>query len=72
MRAALRAWGCRNALTPFEIASMPVRALEPDANARSRTKNVIAPAPAGSASGVDRGGQVPSAHLPTPAPIIAR
>ena len=26
VRAALRACGCRNALTPFEIASMPVRA----------------------------------------------
>ena len=72
MRAALRAWGCRNALTPFEIASMPVNAAEPEANARSRTKNVTAPAPAGIASGVVATGHVVSAHLPTPTPIITR
>ena len=58
MRAALRACGCRNALTPFEIASMPVSAAEPEAKARSRTKNVTAPAPAGIASGVVATGHV--------------
>ena len=40
--AALRACGRRNAVTPFEIASTPVNALHPEANARNRT---IAPTP---------------------------
>ena len=35
--AALRACGRRNAVTPFEIASTPVSALQPEANARSST-----------------------------------
>ena len=45
VRAAFFACGWRNALTPFEIASTPVSAAEPEANARSRTKMVTAPAP---------------------------
>src|SRR4051812_13414943 len=72
VRAALRAWGCRNALTPLEIASIPVSAAEPDAKARSRTKKVTALAPAGIASGVVATGQVVAAHLPMPRPIITR
>src|SRR4051812_45433918 len=43
--------GTRNALTPFAIASTPVRAVEPDEKARRRTKRVIAPVPAGRALG---------------------
>ena len=44
VRAALRACGRRNALTPLAIASTPVSAVEPEANARRRTKSPIAPA----------------------------
>ena len=50
--AAFFPCGWRNALTPFAIASTPVRAVEPDENARSRTNSVIAPVPTGSACGV--------------------
>ena len=46
--------GCRNALTPFAIASTPVSAVEPDANARSTTKSVTAPVPAGERMRRDR------------------
>ena len=42
--AALRACGRRNAVTPFEIASTPVSALQPDANARSSTTRPTPPA----------------------------
>ena len=37
--AAFRPCGARNALTPFEIDSTPVRAAAPDENARRRTKS---------------------------------
>ncbi len=50
--AAFLPCGRRKAFTPFAIASTPVRAVEPDENARSRTKSVIAPVPTGSAFGV--------------------
>ena len=50
--AAFRPCGLRNAFTPFAIASTPVSAVEPDENARRRTKSVIAPVPTGSAFGV--------------------
>src|SRR6266496_922026 len=50
--AALRPCGRRNAFTPFAIASTPVRAVEPDEKARSRTKSVMAPVPTGRAFGV--------------------
>src|SRR5690242_12379909 len=50
--AAFFPCGRRNALTPFAIASTPVRAVEPDENARRSTNSVIVPAPAGSACGV--------------------
>ena len=52
--AAFFPCGWRNALTPFAIASTPVSAVEPDENARRRTKSVIAPVPAGSGFGDDR------------------
>ena len=45
VRAAFFACGCLKAETPFEMASTPVSALDPDANARSRAKSVIAPVP---------------------------
>ena len=41
---ALRHSGLRNAGTPFEIASTPVTAAPPDANARSKMNTVTAPA----------------------------
>src|SRR4029079_11084290 len=43
--------GLRNALTPFAIASTPVSAVEPDANARSTTNAVMAPTPLESGCG---------------------
>ena len=42
--AALRACGRRNAGTPLEIASTPVRAVAPDENARSTVNSPTAPA----------------------------
>ena len=50
--AAFFPCGRRNALTPFAIASTPVSAVDPDENARRRTKSVIVPAPTGSGCGV--------------------
>src|SRR4051812_25286590 len=49
--AAFLPCGRRNALTPFAIASTPVSAVDPDENARRRTKSVIVPVPTGSACG---------------------
>ena len=43
--AAFVAWGFLKALTPFAIASTPVRAPEPEAKARRSTKMVTAPVP---------------------------
>jgi len=40
--AAFLAWGRRNAGTPFEMASTPVSAVEPDANARRMKYSPIA------------------------------
>ena len=64
--AAFFPCGCRNALTPFAIASTPVRAVEPDENARSRTKSVITPVPVGSGLRHDRLLQVPGRVLDEP------
>ena len=56
--AALRACGRRNALTPFEIASTPVSALQPEANARSSTTDAHPAArPTGAGSGTCGSGQ---------------
>ncbi len=41
--AALRACGARNAGTPLLIASTPVRAVQPDANARTSSTAVRTP-----------------------------
>ena len=41
--AALRLLGSLNAGTPLEIASTPVSAVQPDANARSARKIVASP-----------------------------
>ncbi len=41
--AALRALGFRNAGTPLLIASTPVRAVQPEANARSASSTVRYP-----------------------------
>ena len=71
MRAAFRACGCRKALTPFEIASTPVRALDPEAKARRTANSVIAPAPTGSWSGTTAVGHVPTVQRATPVSISA-
>ena len=49
--AAFLPCGFLNALTPFAIASTPVSAVEPDANARRTTNRVTAPAPGSSGCG---------------------
>ena len=54
--AAFFPCGWRKALTPFAIASTPVSAVEPDENARRRTKTVTAPVPAASGLRHDRVG----------------
>ena len=67
VRAALRAWGRRNALTPLAIASTPVRAVDPEAKARMSTKSPIAPTPTGIGSGATVGPHSPSAQRAAPA-----
>ena len=58
VRAALVGCGRRNAGTPFEIASTPVSALQPDANARRMTISpTLAASPTGAASGTCAVGQ---------------
>src|ERR1700759_168244 len=52
VRAAFFACGRLNALTPLAIASTPVSALAPDANAFSTRKIDSAPTPGGRAFGV--------------------
>ena len=69
--AAFFACGWRNALTPFEIASTPVSAADPDANARSSTNSVTAPAPAATGCGATACGHVPTVHLTAPTAISA-
>ncbi len=66
--AAFRACGRRNAGTPFEIASTPVSAVDPEANACRITNSPMAPAwPIGrSASGWTAAGQPPKAHFASP------
>src|SRR5512133_344511 len=71
VRAAFLPAGGRKALTPFEIDSTPVSAAAPDANARRRTNTPTVPAPAAIGSGTCACPHVPSAHFPTPVPIIA-
>src|SRR5207247_11003056 len=63
--------GRLKALTPFEIDSTPVRAAEPDANARRRTKTVTVPTPAGTGSGTVACAQPVVAHWTTPVPMTA-
>src|SRR6266542_4744155 len=72
VRAAFRAWGGRNAVTPFEIDSTPVTAAEPDAKALSRTKTVSVPVPAASGCGTSACGHAPAVHLASPTEIMAR
>jgi len=67
--AAFDAWGFLNALTPFAMASTPVRALEPEAKARSSTNSVTAPVPAGSGFGATACGGDPSMHSTSPTAI---
>ena len=63
--AAFRACGRRNAGTPFEMASTPVSAVDPDENAWRITKR-LAPAAAPArmwSAGTTAWGQPPAAHL---------
>jgi hypothetical protein len=71
VRAAFLPGGGLNAFTPFEIASTPVSAEAPDANACSSTKTPTAPAPAAIGSVACTVGQSPAAQRPTPVPTIA-
>ena len=58
VRAAFVGCGRRNAGTPFEIASTPVSALQPDANARRMTISpTLAASPTGAGSGTCAVGQ---------------
>src|SRR6186997_2485398 len=66
VRAAFFDFGGLNALTPFEIASTPVRAEAPDAKARRTTSSVTAPTPTVVGSVTCACGQAPVAHFPTP------
>ena len=66
--AALRPCGRRKAFTPFAIASTPVSAVDPDANARSTTKAVTAPVPAARRSGTTACGHPDAAQRATPVP----
>src|SRR6266404_4715796 len=70
--AAFFPCGLRNAFTPFAIASTPVRAVEPEANARRTTNVVTAPSPAVSGCETVASGQPVVAHLVTPTPINAK
>src|SRR5215471_10822717 len=69
VRAAFFACGFLNALTPLAIASTPVSALAPDANALRTRKSVSVPTPAGSGFGVWTV-QVPVVHFATPTPTM--
>src|SRR5437764_1964718 len=64
--AAFLPCGRLNALTPFAIASTPVRAVEPDEKARRTTNAVTAPTPLVSGCGAAACGHVPSAQRATP------
>src|SRR6476620_3481040 len=71
VRAAFCPCGDLNAPTPFEIDSTPVRAAAPDANARRTTSTPTLPAAATvTGSGTWACRQPPTAHFPTPTPII--
>ncbi len=70
--AAFRPCGRRNALTPFAIASTPVSAVEPEANARRTTKAVTAPVPAAIGWGTTAWGQLDTAQRVTPVPTRSR
>ena len=70
-RRAVWASGARNAGTPSETASIPVRAAHPDEKARSTRKAVRAsPPPLGTAG--TPAAVAPSAHWTPPQPISTR
>src|SRR2546422_10243447 len=56
--------GSRKAGTPFEIASMPVKAVQPEENAR-RSRNSVSPSTAGTGGG---GGASPAPKSNPPRP----
>ena len=68
VRAAFFDCGRLKALTPFAIASTPVRALAPEENAFRIRKMPRAPAPGASSCGETARGQPVVAHFVTPTP----
>src|SRR3954466_6673088 len=70
--AAFRPCGRRDGVTPLAIASTPVRAVDPDANARNTTNAVTAPMPPASGCGAAACGHVPSAQRTRPTPTSAK
>ena len=69
--AAFFPWGFRKALTPLAIASTPVSAVEPDENARRRTKRVTPPVPAAIGFGTTACGGCPRIVFTRPTPTRA-
>src|ERR1700751_826953 len=70
--AAFFPCGWRKALTPLAIASTPVRAVDPDENARRTTKTVTAPAPAGRGFGTTAWWRFPVMSRKSPTPTSTR
>ena len=65
------AWGGRKAWTPLAMASTPVRALQPDANARRSTSTpIVAAVPGVTGDGVTAWGRVPVASRTMPITIV--
>ena len=71
VRAAFFDCGRLKAVTPFEIASTPVSALDPDAKARRTTKMLTAPVPAARGWLLTASGAAPVTIFQSPTPIIA-
>ena len=65
---AFRHSGGLNAGTPLEIASTPVTAAPPDANACRTTNSPIAPVVRATSSGIGRGCRLPVSAFITPMP----
>ena len=70
--AAFFPCGWRKALTPFAIASTPVRAVDPEENARRRMNVVTAPVPAASGFGTTALCRCPEASSTSPTASTAR
>ena len=69
---AFCASGVRKAGTPSDTASIPVRAAQPDANARSARNRVSASMPRGAAPATTGGATSPPSHRTKPHAIMTR